>query len=254
MSDIRSPQSATAPFTASSAWAASGISAERETLEKPTPLMATLQRFSHMALPLFVKHDLFRKPVSTFRDHALFGRRRARQTKLWQRDVVVERLEHDLHPPPDLRLRVGRSAKVTGEQRAGRLVKLHDDAGVGDGGRKALVAAVVHDGIGVDRTGATHGFELQIYSHAFDAGRIWRMLEMSATLTALQLQNTPLGRIPEWLRPLVWNGDRPGHLAPVAHSILLFALCLQLGLTPRSTRASRRSPLSPSDRRAVRCR
>src|SRR6266851_10295703 len=48
MSDIFSPESATASFTAVSAWAASGTSAERVTWEKPTPLTATLHRFSHM--------------------------------------------------------------------------------------------------------------------------------------------------------------------------------------------------------------
>src|SRR5438105_8668308 len=48
MSDICSPESETASFTAVNAWAASGISAERVTLEKPTPLTATLHRFSHM--------------------------------------------------------------------------------------------------------------------------------------------------------------------------------------------------------------
>src|SRR6266404_5163969 len=48
MSDISSPESATASFTAASACAASGMSAVRETFEKPTPLTATLHRFSHM--------------------------------------------------------------------------------------------------------------------------------------------------------------------------------------------------------------
>ena len=48
MSDICSPESETASFTAVNAWAASGVSAERVTLEKPTPLTATLHRFSHM--------------------------------------------------------------------------------------------------------------------------------------------------------------------------------------------------------------
>src|ERR1700746_3323796 len=48
MSDICSPESATASFTAISAWAASGISAERVTFENPTPLTATLHRFSHI--------------------------------------------------------------------------------------------------------------------------------------------------------------------------------------------------------------
>src|SRR6202047_2001216 len=50
MTDSCSPESATASLTAASAWAASGISAERVTLEKPTPLTATLHRFSHMRL------------------------------------------------------------------------------------------------------------------------------------------------------------------------------------------------------------
>src|SRR6266478_2147547 len=49
MSDISSPESATASLTAVSAWAASGSSAERVTWEKPTPLTATLHRFSHMS-------------------------------------------------------------------------------------------------------------------------------------------------------------------------------------------------------------
>src|SRR5262249_23057258 len=48
MSDICNPESATASLTAVSAWAASGSSAERLTLAKPTPLTAILQRFSHM--------------------------------------------------------------------------------------------------------------------------------------------------------------------------------------------------------------
>ena len=48
MSDRASPESSTAPLTAASACAASGISAERVTREKPTPLTATLHRFSHM--------------------------------------------------------------------------------------------------------------------------------------------------------------------------------------------------------------
>src|SRR5580704_10105977 len=52
MSDICSPESATASLTAVSAWAASGMSAARETLEKPTPLTAILHRFSHMAFLL----------------------------------------------------------------------------------------------------------------------------------------------------------------------------------------------------------
>ena len=52
MSDMARPESATAPLTASSAWAASGISAERVTFENPTPLTATLHRCSHMGIDL----------------------------------------------------------------------------------------------------------------------------------------------------------------------------------------------------------
>src|ERR1700693_4194316 len=48
MSDISRPESATASLTAVSAWAASGMSAERVTWENPTPLTATLHRFSHI--------------------------------------------------------------------------------------------------------------------------------------------------------------------------------------------------------------
>src|SRR5207244_11263893 len=100
MSDIASPESATAPFAASSAWAASGISAERVTFEKPTPLTATLHRCSHMPI-------------------APPGLRAARETELRQRDVVVQRLEDDFHPPPALRLPVGRLQQIAGQQGPG---------------------------------------------------------------------------------------------------------------------------------------
>src|SRR5712664_3781737 len=52
MSNICSPESATASLTAVNAWAASGMSAERVTFEKPTPLTATLHRFSHISVIL----------------------------------------------------------------------------------------------------------------------------------------------------------------------------------------------------------
>src|SRR6478752_6592006 len=52
MSDMCSPESATASFTAVSACAASGISAVRDTFEYPTPLIAILHRFSHIGRPL----------------------------------------------------------------------------------------------------------------------------------------------------------------------------------------------------------
>src|SRR5215469_10327384 len=48
MSDSSRPESATASLTAVSACEASGISAERVAFEKPTPLTATLHRFSHI--------------------------------------------------------------------------------------------------------------------------------------------------------------------------------------------------------------
>src|SRR5207237_6124629 len=97
MSDISSPESATASLTAASAWAASGISADRVTLEKPTPLTATLHRFSHMC----PSHSL--------------GRCQVRETKLRQCDLVVQLLEDDLDAPPDLRRGMGCLQKVTRE-------------------------------------------------------------------------------------------------------------------------------------------
>src|SRR6266403_3204878 len=106
MSDILSPESATASCTAVSAWAASGISAERVTLEKPAPLTATLHRFSHMW------------PLPSV------GWRRRREAKLRQGDVVVQLLEDDLDPPPDLRLGVGRVQQIAREQGAGCIVEL----------------------------------------------------------------------------------------------------------------------------------
>src|SRR5437870_1504216 len=133
MSDICSPESATASFTAASAWAASGISAERVTWEKPTPLTATLHRFSHIVA----------SPPS-------LGRRRARKPELRQGDVVVELLEDDFDAPPDLRLGIRRFQQVAGKQRAGRIVELDDDAGVGHSGREAFVPGVIHDGVSVD--------------------------------------------------------------------------------------------------------
>src|SRR6266851_7815255 len=148
------------------------------------------------------------------------GRRRTREAKLGQRNVVVELLEDDFHAPPDLRLGIGRFQQIAGEERAGRIIELDDDAGVGHGGRKALVAGMIHDGVSVDRPGAAHGFEAKVGRDALGAGRIGWMLEMAAALAALQLQNAAPRRIPEWLRPRVRDRDRPGHLAPVAHFCL----------------------------------
>ena len=141
----------------------------------------------------------------------------SRQPKLRQGDVVVQFLEDDLDALSDLRLAVFGFQQIAGEQGAGRAVELDDDAGIGHRGREALVAGVVHDRIGVDRTGPAHRLEFEVRRDAFDAGRIGRVLEMAATLAALQFENTAPGRVPEWLRPLVRNRDRAGHLAPVAH-------------------------------------
>src|SRR5207244_10920376 len=99
MSDISSPESAIASLTAVSAWAASGISAERVTLEKPTPLTATLHRFSHMW------------PLPSV------GWRRTREAKLREGDVVVQLLEDDLDAPPDFRLGIGRFQHVASQPR-----------------------------------------------------------------------------------------------------------------------------------------
>src|SRR5262252_7275690 len=52
MSAMASPESSTAALTACSACAASGTSADRVILEKPTPLTATLHLFSHIQPPL----------------------------------------------------------------------------------------------------------------------------------------------------------------------------------------------------------
>src|SRR5437899_12451610 len=48
MSDMASPESSTAPFTAASASAARGISADRVTQEKATALNTTVHRCFHM--------------------------------------------------------------------------------------------------------------------------------------------------------------------------------------------------------------
>src|SRR5271170_4816099 len=135
MSDICNPESATASLTAVNAWAASGISAERVTREKPTPLTATLHRFSHIGL-------------------SSLGQCHAREAELRQGDVVVQLLEDDLHPPPDLGLGILRLQQIAGEECPGRIVEFDDDARMGHRGGEALVAGMIHDGVGVDRPGA----------------------------------------------------------------------------------------------------
>src|SRR3989442_12260895 len=197
-SAMLSPESSTAPLTASSACAARGISAERVTRENPTPLTATLHRCSHM------------RRVSL---------RGVRQAELRQRDVVVQRLEDHLHATPDLRLRVGSLEQIGGEQRSRRVVELYDDARVGNGRGESSVTGVVHDRVSVDGALAGDGFEREVGRHAVHASRVRRMLEALARLTALQRQHSSPRRVPERLRPLVRDGDRPGHLAPVGHRV-----------------------------------
>src|SRR5580700_321498 len=62
-----------------------------------------------------------------------------------------------------------------------------------------------------------HPLEFQVDRDALGAGRIGRVLEMPAALTALQLQDAAPGRLPEWLCPFVRDRDRPCYVAPVAH-------------------------------------
>src|ERR1700756_3555477 len=201
MSDRASPESSTAALTACSACAASGISAERVTLENPTPLTATLHRFFHI-WP-FPSLPWSSPPATKLCNSPSLGRRRAREAKLRQGDVVVQLFENDLDAPPDPRLRVFGVQQIAGEQCAGRIVELDDDAGVGHRGREALVARVIHDRIGIDRSNAAYGFEFEVRRDALGAGCVRRMLEMAAALAALQFQITALGRIPERFRPLV---------------------------------------------------
>src|SRR6266540_2146193 len=199
MSDRASPESSTAPLTASSACAARGISAERVTRENPTPLTATLHRCSHM------------RPIS------LRLRRAVRQPELRQRDVGVQRLEDYLYATPHLRLRVRGLHQIAGQQCSRRVVGLHDDARVRNGRGKSPVTGVVHDRVGVDGALAADRLEREVDRHAVYAGRVRRMLEAPARLAALQRQHAPLGRFPEGFRPFVRDWNRPGHLAPFAH-------------------------------------
>ena len=140
------------------------------------------------------------------------------EAKLRQGDVVVQFLEHDLYAPPDLRLGKFSIEQIARHQGAGRVVELDDDAGVRHCRREALIARVVHDRVGVDRAEPARRLEFEVRRDAPGAGRVRRMLKMPAALAALQFQDTSLRRIPERLRPLVRHRDRPGHLAPVAHS------------------------------------
>src|SRR5256885_4861189 len=127
MSDMARPESSTAPLTASRACAASGISAERVTLENPTPLTATLHRCSHMRSVSLELPGVARRP------------------ELRQRDVVVQRLEDHLDATSYFRLGVRSLQEIRGQQRSGRVVELDDDAGVGNGRGESPITGVVHD-------------------------------------------------------------------------------------------------------------
>src|SRR5882762_6870709 len=89
MSDILRPESATASLTAVSAWAASGMSAERVTLEKPTPLTATLHRFSHISVILLGTRILVnaKDAMGTQRTRRRFFARAARKRNFHHRDT-----------------------------------------------------------------------------------------------------------------------------------------------------------------------
>src|SRR5262249_42636233 len=106
MSDIARPESSTAPFTASSACAASGISAERVTRENPTPLTATLHRSPHMWISCPPRLRV------------------ARQVELRQRDVVVQPFERHFDAASHLRLGVRSVEQIRCHQRARRVVEL----------------------------------------------------------------------------------------------------------------------------------
>src|SRR5258705_3581168 len=110
MSDMASPESSTAPFTASSACAARGSSAERVTREKPTPLTATLHRCSHM------RRVSLRPP------------RVAREPELRQGGVVVQGAKEHLHTTPHPRFRVGGLPQNCGPPSGPRVVEVHRDA------------------------------------------------------------------------------------------------------------------------------
>src|SRR5688572_26542845 len=107
MSSSLRPESATASLTASSACAASGRSAVRVALEKPTPLTAILQRFSHISL--FPLTPTLSPRAGRGRFRHLLG-----QAPLWQREVVVQLLEDDFDALTDLRFGVLGIEQVAG--------------------------------------------------------------------------------------------------------------------------------------------
>src|SRR3546814_20552062 len=55
-----------------------------------------------------------------------------------------------------LRCGIGSIQQIASQQGPWRLVEFHNDAGVGDGRRKALVTGVVHDAVGIDGPFAWH--------------------------------------------------------------------------------------------------
>ena len=87
MSAICSPESATASLTAVKAWAASGMSAERETLEKPTPLTAILHRFSHIESLLSLSRQTSDQHLAPFETAADAALHRMRSFRIASKDV-----------------------------------------------------------------------------------------------------------------------------------------------------------------------
>ena len=112
MSAMASPESSTAPLTASSACAARGISAERVAFENPTPLTAILQRFSHMRHSLRASRNCG-SVISSFSGWNTTSTRRPTFASVYSALQQVAR-----------------------HQRAGRVVELDDDARVRHGRRR----------------------------------------------------------------------------------------------------------------------
>src|SRR5688500_9607287 len=98
MSESSSPESATAALTASSACAASGLSADRVASEKPTPLSAILHRFSHMGALLLFRQllgpgaGLELARVHGHRQHAVVPDRPGELDELLVAEALLERL------------------------------------------------------------------------------------------------------------------------------------------------------------------
>ena len=191
---MASPESSTAALTACSACAARGISADRVTWENPTPLTATLHLFSHMRQISFATTDYGASDASRNCGSVMSS------FSGWKTTSTRR---------PTFASVYGSLQQIAGQQCPGRVVELHDDARVGDGRGKSPVTGVVHDRVGVDAALAADGLELEVDGHAVHTGRVRGMLEVPASLAALQRQHALLGRFPEGLCPLVRDGNRP---------------------------------------------